>query len=177
MQKKEVRRYSFGETLRCLNMNIFEVRGMHRPNKGRRLEGRVGKNQVVLSYAGLDNIVRQTCIRFDPVPKKISPSGLQFEMLVTRMREDAPRILDALRNSLKHRPSAFRSPSSLDFFQLRWADSTRDALGKTEGFAARFLVYVSSGQVATYRIPFLLRFPEVGPLAPLWSRRHHHVQA
>jgi hypothetical protein len=68
-------------------MNIFEVRGMHRPNKGRRLEDRVGKNQVVLSYAGLDNIIRQTCIRFDPVPKKISPSGLQFEMLVTRMRE------------------------------------------------------------------------------------------
>ena len=119
---------------------------MHRPNKGGRLEDRVGKNQVVLSYAGLDNIIRQTCIRFDPVPKKISPSGLQFEMLVTRMREDAPRILDALRNSLKHRPSAFRSPSSLDFFQLRWADGTRDALGKTEGFAARFLVYVSSGK-------------------------------
>ena len=32
-----------------------------------------------------------------------------------------------------------------------------------------------SGKAAVYRIPFLLRFPEVGPLAPLRSLRHHHV--
>jgi len=60
--------------------DIFEVRGMHRPTKGRRLEDRLGKNQAVLSYEGLDNIIRQTCIRFDPVPKNISPSELQFEV-------------------------------------------------------------------------------------------------
>ena len=60
--------------------DIFEVRGMHRPNKGRRLEDHVEKDQVLLSYEGLDNTIRQTCIRFDPVPKTILPSELQFEV-------------------------------------------------------------------------------------------------
>ena len=60
--------------------DIFEVRGMHRPNKGRRLDDHVGKDLVLLSYEGLDNKIRQTCIHSDPVPKTISPSELQFEV-------------------------------------------------------------------------------------------------
>ncbi len=60
--------------------DIFEVRGMHRPKKGRRLDDHVGKNLVLLSYEGLDNKIRQTCIHSDPVPKTISPSALQFEV-------------------------------------------------------------------------------------------------
>ena len=60
--------------------DIFEVRGMHRPKKGRRLDDRVGTDLVVLSYEGLDNTIRQTCIHCDPVPKSISPSELQFEV-------------------------------------------------------------------------------------------------
>jgi glycogen debranching enzyme len=60
--------------------DIFEVRGMHRPKKGRRLDDHVGKDLVLLSYEGLDNKIRQTCIRSDPVPKTISPSELQFEV-------------------------------------------------------------------------------------------------
>jgi glycogen debranching enzyme len=60
--------------------DIFEVRGMHRPKKGRRLDDHVGKDLVLLSYEGLDNKIRQTCIHSDPVPKTISPSELQFEV-------------------------------------------------------------------------------------------------
>ena len=60
--------------------DIFEVRGMHRPKKGRRLDDHVGKDLVLLSYEGLDNTIRQTCIHCDPVPKTISPSELQFEV-------------------------------------------------------------------------------------------------
>jgi glycogen debranching enzyme len=41
--------------------DIFEVRGMHRPKKGRRLDDHVGKDLVLLSYEGLDNKIRQTC--------------------------------------------------------------------------------------------------------------------
>jgi glycogen debranching enzyme len=60
--------------------DIFEVRGMHRPKKGRRLDDQVGKDLVLLSYEGLDNKIRQTCIHCAPVPKTISPSELQFEV-------------------------------------------------------------------------------------------------
>lgn len=60
--------------------DIFEVRGMHRPKKGRRLADRVEKDLVVLSYEGLDNAIRQTCIHCDPVPENTSPSELQFEV-------------------------------------------------------------------------------------------------
>jgi glycogen debranching enzyme len=60
--------------------DIFEVRGMHRPKKGQRLDDRVLKDLVVLSYEGLDNIVRQTCIHCDPLPTNISGSELQFEV-------------------------------------------------------------------------------------------------
>ena len=60
--------------------DIFEVRGMHRPKKGRRLDDHVGKDQVLLSYEGLDNTIRQTCIHCDPIPKTILTSELQFEV-------------------------------------------------------------------------------------------------
>jgi glycogen debranching enzyme len=60
--------------------DIFEVRGMHRPKKGRRLDDRVLKDLVVLSYEGLDSTIRQTCIRCDPLPTSISGSELQFEV-------------------------------------------------------------------------------------------------
>jgi glycogen debranching enzyme len=60
--------------------DIFEVRGMHRPKKGQRLDDHVGKDLVLLSYEGLDNTIRQTCIHCDPLPKNISASELQFEV-------------------------------------------------------------------------------------------------
>ncbi len=60
--------------------DIFEVRGMHRAKKGQRLEDRVEKDQVVLSYEGLDHTVRQTRVQCEPVPKHISPSELRFEV-------------------------------------------------------------------------------------------------
>jgi glycogen debranching enzyme len=60
--------------------DIFEVRGMHRQNKGQRLEDQVEKNLVLLSYEGLDKTIRQTRIECDPAPKTISASQLQFDV-------------------------------------------------------------------------------------------------
>ncbi len=60
--------------------DIFEVRGMHRPKKGQRLDDRIEKDAIVLSYKGLDNVIRETRIQSDPHPKSISASELQFEV-------------------------------------------------------------------------------------------------
>jgi glycogen debranching enzyme len=60
--------------------DIFEVRGTRREKRGRRLEDRIEGNSILLSYEGLDKVVRQTRIQSHPEPVQISSSGLRFEI-------------------------------------------------------------------------------------------------
>jgi glycogen debranching enzyme len=60
--------------------DIFEVRGTRRERRGRRLDDRIDGNSILLSYEGLDKVVRQTCIQSHPKPVRISSSGLRFEI-------------------------------------------------------------------------------------------------
>lgn len=62
--------------------DIFEVRGMHRDRKGRRLDDCVESDAVVLAYEGLDDVIRRTRIRCEPAPKKISASEMQFQIFL-----------------------------------------------------------------------------------------------
>ena len=66
--------------------DIFEVRGMARERKGRRQNDQIEDNSVILSYEGLDRVVRRTCIRSDAPGLRVSDSGLEFE-LVLRPKE------------------------------------------------------------------------------------------
>jgi glycogen debranching enzyme len=60
--------------------DIFEVRGMHREHRGRRLETDVRKDAVALAYEGLDGVVRKCHLCCEPVPKNISASQMQFQV-------------------------------------------------------------------------------------------------
>jgi len=60
--------------------DIFEIRGTVRERKGRLLPEQIGGSSVVLSYEGLDRVVRQTCIRSDANGTRASESGLEFEV-------------------------------------------------------------------------------------------------
>jgi glycogen debranching enzyme len=60
--------------------DIFEVRGTRREQRGKRLEDRVERDSITLSYEGLDKIVRQTRVQSDPAPVHISSSGMRFEI-------------------------------------------------------------------------------------------------
>jgi glycogen debranching enzyme len=60
--------------------DIFEVRGMHRNKKGERLPDRVEKDSVLLSYEGLDGVIRRTCIQSDPLPDLASNAELRFDV-------------------------------------------------------------------------------------------------
>jgi len=60
--------------------DIFEVRGMHRDRKGQRLPDRVEKNSVVLSYEGLDGVIRRTHIQSNPSPDYASNKELLFDV-------------------------------------------------------------------------------------------------
>jgi glycogen debranching enzyme len=60
--------------------DIFEVRGMHRPEKGKRLPAQVKETSVLLSYEGLDKMVRRTLIQWDGSPKKVTERGIDYEV-------------------------------------------------------------------------------------------------
>ncbi len=60
--------------------DVFEVRGTVRERRGTRLEEQIESNSVILSYEGLDRMVRQTSIRCDAADIFASPSGLEFEL-------------------------------------------------------------------------------------------------
>ena len=62
--------------------DIFEVRGMRRKERGQILLPEVSPSEVVLSYEGLDRIVRRTSIRFQPTPSEIGPESARFRVRV-----------------------------------------------------------------------------------------------
>jgi len=60
--------------------DIFEVRGTTRERHGRREDTKIDSNSVTLVYQGLDRVVRETAIRTDVAPGRISETGLEFEI-------------------------------------------------------------------------------------------------
>src|SRR5438876_6115953 len=60
--------------------DIFELRGMNRERRGRRLETEVTKDGLVLAYEGLDNRLRRTRIVFDPAPTRLNESVATFQI-------------------------------------------------------------------------------------------------
>jgi glycogen debranching enzyme len=69
--------------------DVFEVRGTLRERRGRRLEDRVSDSSVLLSYEGLDRVLRQTSVRSDLTPVRAFPTALEFE-LTLRPKERIP---------------------------------------------------------------------------------------
>jgi len=60
--------------------DIFELRGMKRERRGRRVEMQVAKDGLVLAYEGLDNRLRRTRIVFDPPPTRLNESVATFQI-------------------------------------------------------------------------------------------------
>jgi glycogen debranching enzyme len=60
--------------------DIFELRGMHREHRGRRLEPEITDDGLVLAYEGLDKRLRQTRIMFDPKPSRVTKSVVSCQV-------------------------------------------------------------------------------------------------
>jgi glycogen debranching enzyme len=60
--------------------DIFEVRGTRRKRRGRLLGGVVKGAGVVLTYEGLDQVVRRTRLDFAPPPAALSDSEARFDV-------------------------------------------------------------------------------------------------
>ena len=60
--------------------DIFEVRGMHRKQRGTILPPEVKNDSIHLAYKGLDGVLRETLIRWDSAPSHASDRELRYEI-------------------------------------------------------------------------------------------------
>ena len=67
--------------------DIFEVRGMKRKGRGRDLAPQVSGDRIILSYRGLDAVVRRTILHFEPRPRLLTASTAQFELALQAQQE------------------------------------------------------------------------------------------
>jgi glycogen debranching enzyme len=62
--------------------DVFEVRGTRRPKRGVRLPTRIDGSTVLLSYQGLDAVVRTTRVTFAPEPSSLTEREASFRILL-----------------------------------------------------------------------------------------------
>ena len=67
--------------------DIFEVRGTQRNKKGERLPDRADHKSAVLSYKGLDGVLRRTCVEFSPQPASLSACEARFQLALEPKEE------------------------------------------------------------------------------------------
>jgi len=111
--------------------DIFEVRGMHRQKKGQRLDDHVEKDLVLLSYEGLDNTIRQTCIQCDPLPKTISASELQFEVHLQPRQKTVFHLAISCGSQAKHDSVGYSSAMISARFEQKTASETFPPMGSS----------------------------------------------
>src|SRR5262245_27505593 len=60
--------------------DLFEVRGMRRARRGTARREVTRANEVVLTYTGLDRVVRTTAVHFEPPPAKITETAASYHV-------------------------------------------------------------------------------------------------
>jgi glycogen debranching enzyme len=86
--------------------DVFEVRGMRRARRGVAVRKVTGPDEVVLTYTGLDRVVRTTALHFDPPPTRIAETAAAYHLALPPA--EATSLFVALRcNPQGPRPPAF----------------------------------------------------------------------
>jgi glycogen debranching enzyme len=86
--------------------DVFEVRGMRRPRRGTTRVRVNAPHEVVLSYLGLDNVVRETSIYFDPAPTELSQREATYQIALAS-HEATARCVAIRCNPTTPRPVPF----------------------------------------------------------------------
>lgn len=60
--------------------DLFEVRGMQRPRRGRLAPPEGGGGELLFCYEGLDGRVRRTRVAFDPAPDHLEPGHARYDV-------------------------------------------------------------------------------------------------
>src|SRR5262249_47752234 len=72
--------------------DIFEVSGMKRKARGQNLDSEVTEDRAILSYQGLDGVVRRTIPEFDPRPASLTAASARLDLSL-QPREEATFFL------------------------------------------------------------------------------------
>ena len=130
-QQIRVKNYGPRAVKACLSLHfsadyadIFEIRGMKRKNRGTHLDARITEDSVVLGYAGLDDVLRRTTLRFAPPPSQLSASAVRFD-LIFQPQEEAGYIVSV---------ACDRSPS--DPPVLGFEEARHDSQAEAERYRA-----------------------------------------
>lgn len=86
-------------------VDMFEVRGMKRERRGERLEDLIGPDGIVLSYRGLDDLVRRTRICCSPPPASVSSSELKYRATLQPGAEHIFCLTISCENSAQDSPT------------------------------------------------------------------------
>ena len=89
--------------------DVFEVRGMHRAERGRHLPTLVSERAVVLRYVGLDGVIRRTRITFSTSPIRIERGEADCEL---DLRDERAVTIDV---AIACEAGRARRASALDF--------------------------------------------------------------
>ena len=69
--------------------DIFEVRGTKRARRGERLPDQVERDAAILTYKGLDGVVRRTRLEFSPRPAFLTTREASFEITLKPKEEES----------------------------------------------------------------------------------------
>jgi glycogen debranching enzyme len=90
-------------------VDIFEVRGVNRERRGRRLENQIQGNKTLLAYLGLDQLTRITELEWSPSAQEASAFGIRFEDCIAPKEEKSYSLTISCRtgeNGSKSHPYA-----------------------------------------------------------------------
>ncbi len=93
-------------------VDIFEVRGAHRPMRGVAREPRVVEDEVDLRYEGLDGVSYATSVSFDPVPSRVTASSATFSFTLASRQTRVIQIT-------VHATRDMRRPEAMPLFEDR----------------------------------------------------------
>ena len=116
--------------------DLFEVRGTRRERRGELQPAEVGEDRVTLAYTGLDGCRRETQLRFDPAPTRLSATRATIEFTL------APRARRVLFLEIRCASDGDRQPPRRAFFF-----ALRDARRALRAASARAAVVEGSNDI------------------------------
>jgi glycogen debranching enzyme len=108
-------------------VDIFEVRGMRREQRGTILAPHVEKAAIELSYRGLDDVVRRTRLSFSPTPSELSETSAVYEIEVPAHGSQEVDLCVACDTGKEREPAAFDKAvvqAAAEIDDLRTHDAT-----------------------------------------------------
>lgn len=103
---QEIRLHNFGQTTARFELRIevdadfvdlFEVRGLERKQRGQKLDPVYDKSAITLGYKGLDDVRRETKVIFSPSPTSLDDKVARFDVQLKPQEEQLLHVTASCR--------------------------------------------------------------------------------